>query len=118
MRIKQPMTTWLPSTDQLVVAPERAMLAALDANLELIARLPMAVHVDLQPHGHRSRDPNYEPHTHALLPLAEALVLGAKRLRQIVAEYRAAHDSLLAETDGFLELHDDTDFSPGEDIPF
>lgn len=38
-RRRESTTSWLPSTDQIMAAPERAMLAALDANLELTIRV-------------------------------------------------------------------------------
>lgn len=119
MKRREQDVLWLPSTEQLMVAPERAILATLDANLELAARLLMAEHVDLLPDGRRSRDPDYEPHTADLLPAAEALVLGARRLRQLVAKYRAIEDDLLREADGVSEplLLDRADESH-DDIPF
>lgn len=108
----------LPTTEQLMLAPERAILAVLDVDLELAARLLMAEHVDLLPDGRRSRDPEYEPHTADLLPAAEALVLGARRLRQLVAKYRAIEDDLLREADGFSQSRPlDREDEPDDDIP-
>lgn len=85
----------LPSTEQLMLTPERAALAALDVSLELAARLLIASHIDLYPSGRRSRDPDYEPHTADLLPIAERLVREARRLRVTIASYSRAEDELL-----------------------
>jgi hypothetical protein len=85
----------LPSTEHLMLAPERATLAALDMTLELASRLIIASHVDLFPDGKRSRDPDYEPHTADLLPVAECLIRDARRLRRTIAVYCAAEDKLL-----------------------
>ena len=87
----------LPSVEQLMAAPERALLTTLDANLELAARLLMADPVDLLPDGRRSGDPSYEPYTTDLLPAAEALILGARQLRRRIADYTAAASRLLRE---------------------
>lgn len=84
--------TMLPSTEQLMLAPERA---ALDVSLELATRLLLASHVDLFPSGRRSRDPDYEPHTADLLPVAERLVRDARRLRRTIAAYCTTEDELL-----------------------
>jgi len=117
MRLRNPTLLDLPSTEQLMVAPERALLAALDANLELAARLLMPEHVDLLPDGRRSRDPDYEPYTLDLLPKAEALIRGARRLRRHIAAYRATADSLFAYVDDFTSPPYDFD-DPDDDIPF
>jgi hypothetical protein len=112
MRLPTSTPVHLPSVEQLMAAPERALLAVLDANLELAARLLMTEHVDLLPDGRRSRDPDYEPFTLDLLPAAEALVLGARRLRRRIADYCAAEDRLLSRAQGHRQ--DATE----DDIPF
>ena len=121
MRRREPTTTWLPSTEQIMVAPERAILAALDANLELAIRAIMAEHVDLLPDGRRSRDPDYEPHTFNLLPVAEMLVTCAKRLRRLVIAYRTVADDLLHQADDASGRPSDDSAAPADnddDIPF
>ena len=60
-----------------MVAPERAILAALDATLELALRSLRAEHPALGPDGKVVLDPNYQPHDLELLPAAEALALAA-----------------------------------------
>jgi hypothetical protein len=103
MRLCEPTTTWLPSTEQIMEASERAILAALDVSLELAIRSLKAEHVALAPDGHLASDPDYEPYTFRLLPIAEALVLCAKRLRKLVAKYRIVADDLLTQRDGASE---------------
>jgi hypothetical protein len=100
MRVRETTTTWLPSTQQIVSAPERAILASLDANLELAIRVLKAEHVDLLPDGRLSWDPDYEPFTAALLPIAEAMVICAEHLQRLVIEYRTLVDGLLADSEG------------------
>jgi hypothetical protein len=120
MRLPEPTSTWLPSTEQLMVASERAILAALDATLELAIRSLKAEHVALIPDGRLSTDHHDEPYTFNLLPIAEALVLCAKRLRQLVTDYRTVSDDLLRVADGVAEKPenmDEDDFSD-DDIPF
>ena len=95
MKSREPMMTWLPSTDQIMTAPERAILASLDANLELAIRVLKAEHVDL-----RSRepvDPEYEPFTAALLPIAQAAITCAEHLHRLIGDYRTQVDILLAD---------------------
>ena len=97
---KERKTTWLPSTEQLMIGSERAILASLDANLELAIRSLKAEHVALLPDGRLSSDPDYEPFTYRLLPVAESLVLCAQRLHHLVADYCRIADSLLATSEG------------------
>jgi hypothetical protein len=113
MRSPEPTTTWLPSTDQIMAAPERAILAALDANLELTIRVLMAEHVELLPDGRLSRDPDYEPFTAALLPIAEGMVICAEHLQRLVGEYRNLVGCLLADA----ERNDRTPDQDPSDIP-
>jgi hypothetical protein len=114
MRSREPTTTWLPSTEQIMTAPERAILAALDATLELTIRVLKAEHVDLLPHGRLSHDPDYEPFTATLLPTAEATVICAEHLKRLLGEYLRLVEGLLSETErDDREVDDDQD-----DIPF
>jgi hypothetical protein len=97
-----------------MAASERAILAALDTNLELTIRVLKAEHVDLLPDGRLSRDPDYEPVTAALLPVAEAMVICAEHLQRLVGEYRTLVDGLLADVERngrqTSRDEDDTDF--------
>jgi hypothetical protein len=100
-------TTWLPSTEQLMAGPERAILASLDANLELAIRSLKAEHVALLPAGRRS----YEP-----------FILCAQRLHRLVADYCRVADSLLATPDrgrpGISNCDCDHDVVDDGDTPF
>jgi hypothetical protein len=119
MTPREVTSTWLPSTEQVMVAPERAILAALDATLQLTIRTIIAEHAALAPDGRLDMDPDDEPHTYELLPVAEALVACAKRLGQLVTQYRAVEDALLREPDGASELPHEDNVSPIDDeIPF
>lgn len=119
MRVREPTTAWLPSTDQIMVASERAILAALDVNLELAIRSLMAAHAELIPDGLLVTDPDYEPYTFNLLPVAESLVLCAKLLRNHVANYRLVADDLLKDADRVYDLPpDDVDSVTDDDVLF
>lgn len=67
------------------------------------------------PHGRLSLDPDYEPFTAALLPVAEAMVICGEHLQRLVAEYRTLVDGLLAEPDR-IDL--DATHAHDDDIPF
>lgn len=119
---KERKTTWLPSTEQLMTGSERAILASLDANLELAIRSLKAEHVALLPHGRLSDDPDYEPFAYRLLPVAESVVLCAQLMHRLVADYCRVADSLLAGSDsGCANLDSDNrddDVVDDDDIPF
>ena len=101
-----------------MVAPERAILAALDTNLELAIRSLKAEHLALGPGGRLSADSNDEPHTFNLLPLVEALVLCAVRLRRLVGEYRTDAGALLYDADASFVSPSNIDEAVDDDIPF
>jgi hypothetical protein len=48
---KEPLATWLPSSAQIAMASERAILASLDANLQLAVRVLLAEHLYVAPRG-------------------------------------------------------------------
>jgi len=113
-----------PVLSPAVPAPKRArrplpkVMSLTDAAATRI-RAIMAEHVDLLPNGRRSRDPDYEPHTFNLLPVAETLVTCAKRLRRLVISYRTVADDLLREADGASDPpSDDSAAADDDDIPF
>jgi hypothetical protein len=81
---------WLPTTDQIVMASERAILAALDAALLLAARTLEAEHAGLGEKLHEEPSP---PH----LALAESILILAATLRELIAGYRAATDHVLGD---------------------
>jgi hypothetical protein len=114
MRLPEPTTPWLPSTEQIMLASERAILAALDVNLELAIRSLKAEHAELGPDGRLAMDPDDEPYTFNLLPVAQALVLCAKHLRKLVAKYRIVADDLLKNAHGEGEPLDDDPIQHGD----
>ena len=121
MRLRKSTTVWLPSTEQIMMASERAILAALDVNLELAIRSLKAEHLTLGPDGRLATDPDYQPYTFHLLPVAEALVLCASRLRELVASYRIVADGLLRDADRCYEpasVDVDQDQETDDEDPF
>lgn len=112
MKPHEPMTTWLPTTEQIMMAPERAILAALDSSLALAIRVLKAEHIGLFPGGRRSRGADYEPLTATLLPVAEAMVICSEHLRRLLKEYRCLVDGLLADAERSEDDEGDID------IPF
>jgi len=88
---------WIPSTEQLFDAPERASLAALDATLLLAARALLAAHLELRHDGRYQPDPQQDPFAAPLLPVAAEIIRGATHLRRLVGEYRHVADQLLAD---------------------
>ncbi len=84
-----PPELWLPTTEQLVMAQERAILATLDVTLLMAERTLQAEHVCLGDDG----EPN-PPH----LAIAGSILLMAASLRELLAAYRAASDRLLGDT--------------------
>ena len=81
---------WVPTSPQILMASERAILATLDLTLLLAARTLEAEHTDLGKQPHEEPSP---PH----LALAEAILIIAATLRELIASYRAATDSLLRD---------------------
>jgi hypothetical protein len=99
----EPTGTWLPSTDEVFRATERAILAALDANLQLAVRALRAEYPSLAPN--RRIPENWEPYVPLQGPYAEQIVDAAGDLHRLITEYRSALD---------VELHDR---GTGDDIP-
>lgn len=80
----------LPTTEQILMASERAILTVLDVALVMAERTLRAEHVTL---GDDSDEPN-PPH----LAIAGSILLLTKSLRELITAYRAAIDHLLADT--------------------
>ena len=85
-----PLDVWLPTTPQILMASERAILATLDITLLLAARTLEAEHADLGERPHEAPSP---PH----LALAESILIIAATLRELIASYRAVTDHLLRD---------------------
>ena len=81
---------WVPTSPQILMASERAILATLDLTLLLAARTLEAEHADLGERPHEAPSP---PH----LALAESILIIAASLRELIASYRAATDHLLRD---------------------
>ena len=81
---------WVPTSPQILMASERAILATLDLTLLLAARTLEAEHADLGERPHEAPSP---PH----LALAESILIIAASLRELIASYRAVTDHLLRD---------------------
>jgi hypothetical protein len=90
MRATEP-NTWLPTTEQIITASQRAILAALDTNLLLTQRALEAEHAD-QLSDEDSIEPN-PPH----LALAQSILIMSVTLRQLIASYYAVIDRMLGD---------------------
>lgn len=86
-----PRDAWLPTIDQIVMASERAILAALDTNLLLAARTLRAEHA-----AALSDDATDEP-SPPYLALAESILILAASLRELIASYRTVTDRMLGD---------------------
>jgi hypothetical protein len=91
----EPPDTWLPSTGEIFRAAERAILAALDANLQLAVRALKAEYPSLA--RDRRIPENWEPYVPLQGPYAEQIVDAAGILHGLITEYRTALE---------VELHD------------
>ena len=91
MSERETKDAWLPTTEQILMASERAILAALDTNLLLTARTLRAEHP--QAFGGEGRDEPSPPH----LALAESILILAASLRQLIASYRAVTGRVLGD---------------------
>ncbi len=87
----EPDEAWLPTTEQILMASERAILAALDTNLLLAARTLRAEHAAALEEA-RSDEPS-PPH----LALAESMLILAASLRELIASYRTVTGRLLRD---------------------
>ena len=91
MNHTEPEEAWLPTTEQILMAPERALLATLDTNLLLAARTLRSEHAQALEEG-RSDEPS-PPH----LALAESILILAASLRELIARYRTVTGRLLRD---------------------
>ena len=79
MSWREPSLTGLPSTSELSCAPERAILAALDASLVLASRALKAEHPSLDSPDESSADP--------LILLAGSILASAASLHELIVGY-------------------------------
>jgi len=89
---KELLATWLPTSAQIAMASERAILASLDANLQLAVRALLAEHPSL------SDNPREEPEPPHLACAASIRIL-ADTLHGLIAGYRAATEHALGDAD-------------------
>lgn len=92
MRSKESLATWLPTSAQVAMASERAILASLDANLQLTVRVLLAEHPSLSDGSREEPEP---PH----LALAASIRILADALHGLIAGYRAATEHALGDAD-------------------
>lgn len=90
----EPSATWLPTSAQIMMAPERAILASLDAALQLAVRVLQVEHSSL---GERRR-PGDEPEP-PQLALAVSICILAESLHELIARYRAVTEHALGDAD-------------------
>ena len=83
--------TWLPTTEQLIMASQRAILASLDANLVLAARALQAEHIDEL--SNEDRDQPCPPH----LALTKSILIITDCLRDLIANYAIVVDQMLGD---------------------
>ena len=94
MSAQEPLGTWLPTTEQILMASERAILAALDASLQLAVRALRAEHPALD--EARSRDLQSEPPP-PHLALAGSIVTLAESLHELITGYRIVAERTLGD---------------------
>ena len=82
---------WLPTTEQILMASERAILAALDANLLLASRALRAEHAASL--GERTIGEPGPPQ----VALTECILILAASLHELIASYRDATGRLLCD---------------------
>jgi hypothetical protein len=114
---REPTTTWLPSTDEMSLAPERAVLAALDANLQLAIRSLRAEYPGLDENGRLIQDPDWEPYVPPQVPMIERLIGSATELHWLIIQFRTTLELVLH--DGSLDTRQRGERSDeDDDIPF
>ena len=92
MNRKEPLATWLPTSAQIAMASERAILASLDANLQLAVRVLLAEHPALSDSPHEEPEPPQ-------LAIAASIRILADTLHDLIAGYRAATEHALGDAD-------------------
>lgn len=98
------MSTRLPTIDQIVMAPERPTLAALETMLELATRSLLAENPTLTPKPYPRSAGNEDPQ----VVLAASALMLANTLREVIAGYLTHLD----------HVHHDGQHREDDDIPF
>ena len=111
MSRREPTIACLPTQTELFWAPERAILAALDASLVLSIRALKAAHPMLE-------DPDEAPDGHEpLLLIGESILATARSLHELIAGYDDLAEQL-TRLDGDLAARAPHVRDPDDDIPF
>lgn len=93
MSRRESPSPWLPTSAQLAMASERAILASLDVNLQLAVRALVAEHPSL------SDDGPPEAPAPPQLALAASIRILAETLHQLIVGYRAATEHVLGDAE-------------------
>jgi hypothetical protein len=93
MNRKPPPATWLPTSAQITMATERAILASLDANLQFAVRALVAEHPSLDDDS--PREEPEPPH----LALAASIRILAETLHELICGYRAVTEQCFGDAD-------------------
>ena len=92
MNRKEAPATWLPTSTQIAMASERAILASLDTNLQLAVRVLLAEHPALSDSAHEEPEPPQ-------LAIATSIRILAESLHELIAAYRAVTEHALGDAD-------------------
>jgi len=88
---RESSAAWLPTSAQIMMAVERAILASLDANLQLAVRALVAEHPSLEDNSPR-QEPE-PPH----LALAASIRILAETLHELISGYRAVTEQVFGD---------------------
>lgn len=91
MSRKEPSAAWLPTSAQIAMATERAILASLDINLQLAVRALIAEHPSLDDNS--PREEPEPPH----LALAASIRILAESLHELISGYRAVTEHVFGD---------------------
>ena len=92
MSRREPSATWLPTSAQILMASERAILAALDANLQLAVRVLGTEHPSLDDDSDEEPEPPQ-------LALAASIRILAESLHELISGYRLIAEQALGDAD-------------------
>jgi hypothetical protein len=117
----EPTLTWLPSTDEISMAPERVALAALDTNLQLVIRSLRAEYPGLDDTGRLIQEPDWEPYVPPQVPMIERIIGSAADLRRLIIQFRVTLELVLHDGSmraGFEDPSHGGQPAEDDDIPF
>jgi len=117
----EPTLTWLPSTDEISLAPERVALATLDTNLQLVIRSLRAEYPGLDETGRLIQDPDWEPYVPRQVPMIERIIGSAADLRRLIIQFRVTLEDVLHDGSMRASFEDPPhggQHAEDDDIPF